>query len=229
VAAELPSPAPASGRTPPLVPRSHLDFVVGQVARSVLAASGATTLLLLDDGSPEADLAASLIESSPARDRLERVGADAPDLEPVLRYGRANTAGEDALARMETVRFRARLRRNGLTACPVNKTALLLAPPPPEPFLPLGDVYATQVAALAGGWSAPAEVEALADRAGGMDALDAALYRRFDLRLPWGLDGLPDGARRAVEQALARHRHLRRYPVVVPKIGPRTVGVDLHE
>lgn len=214
---------------PPHLSRSHLSLVIGQVARSALQATGAAAVVLLDDGSPEVQLVAALLEETLPEGSLERAGADGPDLEPVLRYARANAAGEESVARMEAFRFRARLRKDGLVACAVNKTALLLSAPPPEPFLPLGDVYATQVAGAGEGWRVPAEVEALADLAGGMEVLDAALHRRFDLRLPSGLDPLPRRARRGVEEALERHRHFRRYPVVVPKIGPRTVGVDLHE
>jgi hypothetical protein len=229
VAAELPSPAPPPGRTPPEVPRPHLSLVIGQVARSALQAAGAAAIVILDDGSPEATLAAALLAEALPSDRLERVDADAQDLEPVLRYARANAAGEEPAARMEALRFRARLRKDGLVACAVNKTALLLAPPPPDPFLPLGDVYATQVQALAGGCSMPEGLAELVEMAGGIEPLDAALFRRLDLRMPSGLVGLPDEARRAVEKALTRQGHFRRYPVVVPKIGPRTVGVDLHE
>jgi hypothetical protein len=214
---------------PPHLSRPHLSLVIGQVARSALQASDAAAVVLLDDGSPEARLAASLLGETLPKGHFERARGDAPDLEPVLRYARANAAGEESAARMEALRFRARLRKDGLVACAVNKTALLLAAPPPEPFLPLGDVYATQVAGAGEGWQVPAEVEALADLAGGMEALDAALHRSFDLRLPSGLDPLPQRARQAVEEALERYRHFRRYPVVVPKIGPRTVGVDLHE
>jgi len=216
-------------RSPDPISRSHLTLVVGAVVRSVLDASQADVVVLLDDGSPEARLCNSLLAEILPAERLQVAGADDPDLEPVLRYGRANAPEGGHRVRLEAARYSARLRTDGLVTCAANKTALLLAPLPPDPLLPLGDVYATQVGSLAEGWSVPDEVAHLASLAGGMEALDEALFRRLDLRMPTGLDSLPEAARRAVEEALHRHRHSRKYPAVVPKIGSRTLGVDLHE
>jgi hypothetical protein len=121
--------------------------------------------------------------------------------------------------------------RDGLlVADPVNKSALLLEPVVrAADVLPLGDVYASQVERLAGGWSGAPETCELAERAGGIDVLDRALAdwadRRVSLRLAFA--GLPAGVREDVLRALERARHARRAVPVVPKLAARTAGIDL--
>lgn len=85
------------------------------------------------------------------------------------------------------------------------------------------------MAALAGSWSAPAEARRIAEAAGGIEALDAALARRFEGRDPRALDALPAEAAKLVESALKRGRASRFAPRVVPKLGTRTLCVDLYE
>jgi hypothetical protein len=107
-------------------------------------------------------------------------------------------------------RMRARLMDGALPAHPANKTALLLGGElPPEPLLPLGDLWAGDVVALAGGWSAPDEVRRLADAAGGIAALDAALRALIDGRGAAALDALPAAARSEVRRRLAAGRASR--------------------
>jgi hypothetical protein len=117
-----------------------------------------------------------------------------------------------------------------LAAHPVNKTTLLLGgAPPPEPLLPLGDLYASRVAALAGGWSGPPALRRLAERAGGIAALDTALAGLLEERREAedALAALPPEAAAEVRARLAAGRfHLRRLGLV-PKLGARTPGVDL--
>ena len=150
-----------------------------------------------------------------------RVTADADD----------GGTGEDApRAAEELRRMRARLVADAVPAHPASKTVLLLGGElPPEPLLPLGDLWAAEVAELAGGWSAPPSVARIAEAAGGIEALDAALAAYFDRRDPRGLHALAPEARRAVAAALAAGRASRRWPRTVPKLGARTLGVDLFE
>jgi hypothetical protein len=116
-----------------------------------------------------------------------------------------------------------------LTAHPCNRTALLLGGRLPlADLLPLGDVYASEAAVLAGGWSAPAPVRELAERAGGIEVIDAALRRWLDQRhdaatalAPLGAAG-PELARLFDEGRWFRLRQR-----LVPKLGQRTLGVDL--
>src|SRR5690606_16030915 len=105
---------------------------------------------------------------------------------------------------------------------------LLAAAVPPEPLIPLGDLYASEVERLAGSWSAPPEVAALADLAGGIDRLDAALIEHLDRRRPAeaALASLPPAARAAVLDALETGRFARRRIGLVPKLTTRTLGVD---
>jgi hypothetical protein len=130
----------------------------------------------------------------------------------------------------EVRRMRARLMDDALPAHPANKTALLLGGElPPEPLLPLGDLWATDVLALCGGWSASPEVETLATEAGGIEALDGALRRLIDGRGASALDALPAKAAARVRAMLAAGSAGRRYPHVVPKLGGQTLFADLYE
>lgn len=215
------SAAPLQGR------ELRLAEVIGAVARQALRDRRATRVALLDDGSPEAALAARLLSHS-LGDSLVRVGAEATDVDPVLQFAPAGASRDEV--RQELRRLRARLLPGALPADPGNKTALLLGGAlPPEPLLPLGDLYASQVLALAGGWSAPPAVLALAERAGGIERLDAALRARYDERDAAGLDSLSPDVRADVADAAASGRAARVTIRVVPKIGHRTIGLDLLE
>ena len=201
--------------------------VVGAVARQALLDYGARRVALLDDGGPEAVLAARLLVRALGEDAIVRVADVPPGLESSLQP--AGRVPEDVLRR-EARRLLARLTPDALPAHPANKTALLLSGPlPPEPLLPLGDLWASEVAALAGGWSAPELVTGIAQAAGGIEALDAALRRWIDARDPAGLDALPAPAADAVRRAFAAGRASRLASHVVPKLGWRTLGLDLLE
>jgi hypothetical protein len=199
--------------------------VIGAVARQAVRDWGATRVALLDDGSPEAELTARLLAGFVA---VERVAAADPLLEPLLHS--AGARWTPSALRREALRVLVRLTPDSLAADPANKTALLLGGPlPPEPLLPLGDLYASEVAELGGGWSAPPEVLRLAELAGSVQRLDDALRELLDRRDPAALDGLPPEAREGVRAALARGAASRLSGRVVPKIGFRTLGVDLFE
>jgi hypothetical protein len=154
--------------------RRRLAELVGAVTARALADRGASRVALLDDGGPEAELAAGLLAATLGAARVVRVAETGPLLEPLLRL---DEGGDPSRAADEARRTLARLVPDAVAAHPANKTALLLgASLPPEPLLPLGDLWASEVAALQGGWSAPPEVAALAEAAGGIEALDADLF-----------------------------------------------------
>jgi hypothetical protein len=200
--------------------------IVGAVARQALADRGATCIALLDDGGPEAGLAARLLTAALGEGRVIRVAGENGELESVLHPAPRDPAG---LAE-ELRRLRARLTPDALTANPANKTALLLGGElPPEPLLPLGDLWASEVAELAGSWSAPQEVRRMAELAGGIEALDAALRGWADGRDADALRALPAEAAGAVAKALAAGRAARLHPRIVPKVGTRSLGADLFE
>ena len=200
--------------------------VVGAVARQALADHGRTRIALLDDDGPEARLAGRILTDQLGEERVFTVGG-APDYTD--RVSRDHRVGEHR-AEEEVRRMLARLVHDALPAHPANKTALLLGGAlPPEPLLPLGDLWATDVVALAGGWSASPEVVELAEAAGGIEVLDTGLRRLIDGRNPAGLDVLREDVAERVRTALAAGSASRRYPRIVPKLGVRTLCADLFE
>jgi hypothetical protein len=207
---------------------ARIGDAIGAVARQALADRGAERVALLDDGSPEAALAARFLAAGLGRDAVVRVSVEAREVEPLLHLLPSGVTEERL--HDEGRRIKARVLEGALTAHPANKTELLLgAGLPPEPLLPLGDLYAGEVAALCGGWSASAGVRALAEAAGGVEALDAALRRWLDGRDPAGLDALPADVAEQVKRRFRAGRAARLAPRVVPKLGTRTLGVDLLE
>jgi hypothetical protein len=207
---------------------ARLAAVIGAVVRQALRDGHARRVALLDDGSPEARLAARLLERELDSGAVCRIANLAPELEPLLHPVAPDLPEERAYAELR--RFRARLLPDAMVAAPDNKTALLLGGPlPPDPLLPLGDLYASEIETLAGGWSAPSEIRALAERAGGVERLDDALRGWAERRSPAALESLPAAVREEVADALARGRASRLSSRIVPKLGPRTLGVDLFE
>lgn len=206
---------------------ARLAELVSAVARQGLADGGVARVALADDGSPEAGLAARLLEGL-GPDALLRAGPDGPGMEPLLHALRGIGAAERAVR--EAAGLLARLAPDALAAAPENKTVLLLCGAlPPEPFLPLGDLYASEVAELCGGWSAPEDLRTLADSAGGIGRLDGALRAWLDRRDPSGLDRLPAGVAEEIRRRFARVRPSRFAVRLVPNVGYRTLGVDLFE
>jgi hypothetical protein len=120
--------------------------------------------------------------------------------------------------------------RDYLRANPANKTALLLGRYfPSEPLLPLGDLYASQIRELAGGYNLPEDVQELARAAGAIEQLDYVLQRRFEARIPEEhvVTELPEAARGPFLEALQAGRFWRQQAGLIPKLSARTIGMDL--
>jgi hypothetical protein len=205
----------------------RVSEIVGAVARQALADRGLSRIALLDDGSEQADLAARLLAHVLGEAAVERVTITSAEVEPLLpAWPKApRHRVEDELRRM-----RARLT-DALPAHPASKTELMMGGAlPPEPLLPLGDLWATEVLALGSAWSGTAELLSIADEAGGIETLDGALRRLVDRRDPLGWDEeLPLPLRERVRRAIRGGAAWRRDPFIVPKLGSRTLGTDLFE
>jgi hypothetical protein len=177
-------------------------LVTGVIAEAIRA-SGSTALLIVDDGSVEAHL----LEQWCARHLAA----------PFYKVPEDEAAEHDGGDRL-------------LSARGTNKTALLLGRNfPAEPLLPLGDLYATQVRELGGGCSLPPDVQRLAEAAEGIDALDGALQACFEA---WqqperAANQLPAPARGPFLEAVRGGRFWRERAGLIPKLGTRTIGIDL--
>lgn len=190
---------------------AHVAAVVAGVVDAAARDAGRSRIVILDHAGPECAL-------------LESCLADAGFALPFERAG--GTDLDDA---------RARARRaagdDGLVVDPVNKTVAVLWPEwLAEPLLPLADLYASQVAALAGDWSAPADARAWIERAGGIEAVDGFLVRHLEERRPLdeALGAIADPAvRTELGDRFRAGWWWRRRAGVVPKLGGRTLGIDL--
>jgi hypothetical protein len=121
---------------------------------------------------------------------------------------------------------------DALIAHPACRTELLLCGRLPlADLLPLGDLWASQVRALAGGWRGPAWLERLAAAAGGLAAVDGALMALVEERRPAAVAvaGLPAVAAAELLQRYAAGRWHRLRPRLVPKLAVRTLGIDLFD
>jgi hypothetical protein len=199
--------------------------VVAGVVQQAVADTGAHGVVVLEPDSPEGRLVVAWSVRGLGSERVWRVDAETGAAADVTRSPDRRDEFRRGIGRVMA------RERNGLLMHPANKTALLLDPwPPPEPVLPLGDLYATHVAALAGGaWTGSDELRALADAAGGIDALDEALAALVEGRAPVdrALGHLPESARGDIVQRWEAGRFWRRRSGLVPKLGPRTLGIDL--
>jgi hypothetical protein len=210
----------------------RVALVVGGVLRQAVYDAGAHGILLLDALSPEGRLASAWAEAALGAGAVTTVRPEVVD----ALGGALAGAGHDELAGVEGAELeracaRSHAARAGtLLAHPANKTALLLGRcVPPEPLLPLGDLYASQVAELAGGWSGPREVHQLAARVGGIAVLDGVLEEMLENRRPpaAAMSNLPADAARDLLDALEMGRFRRRRIGLVPKLSARTPGIDM--
>ena len=194
----------------------------------------------------EADAHGVVLASSPRPETalLERwftaaaITVRIPDAEIVrvvadsLEASLAGDASEaEARSNEEAHRAAARVIANREGLIPVsaaNKTELIWSERlPPEPLLPLGDLYASQIHTLAGACSAPPPlVDIEPDR---LRAVDKALAQVVDhgVRPDIAFAELPSELRDAAFFAMQRSAWKGTLPPVVPKLGRRTLGVDL--
>lgn len=118
----------------------------------------------------------------------------------------------------------------GLVIHPASKTLVLLGAAPAADVLPLGDLYASQVVALAGAAELPPEVQELAAACGGAETLDQVLRRHFDERRSWeaAAEPLSSPAATLLKKRIDAARFRRTHIGLVPKLGARTPGIDLY-
>lgn len=197
--------------------------IVSDVIAEAVRAAGAGGVVLMDDGTPEGELAHDWLVDALGAERVWRGSAVA-----------SNVQGTDVDRRDAQLlgAWQVARERSGLIADPSSRTALLLGGPLPRADLfPLGDLFASRIERLAGGSTLSQEITALAERAGGLEALDAALARLVDARLPaiTALDALDDDVARDLLRLYERGRYYRLRPRLVPKLSARTLGVDLFD
>lgn len=189
----------------------HVAAVIGGVIATAARDAHRKRLVVLDWAEPESRLLERILLVADVRLPLERA---------------SDAGGGD----FDTLRAHARLlaRSDALVLDPVNKTVAVLWPERlAEPVLPLADLYASQIEALGGAATIPAEARDLVERAGGVRAVDEFLTKYLDERRPLeqALAGNP--AAGALRQRFEAGWWWRRRVGVVPKIGPRTLGIDL--
>lgn len=194
----------------------------------------------------EADAHGVVLASSPRPETvlLERWFAAAaipvkiPDAEVVRAVADSLEAslGGDAFeavvrASEEARRAAARVIANRDGLIPVsaaNKTELIWADRlPPEPLLPLGDLYASQIHTLAGACTTPPQLGDIEpDR---LRAVDKAIAQVVEggVRPDVAFAQLPSELRDAAFSAMHHSAWKGTLPPVVPKLSRRTLGVDL--
>lgn len=192
----------------------NIGSIIAGVVAQALEDARADALVLIADGSPEGALAERLLRPH-LGERLVQAQAASP----------APTGVLEAWARA------AASHPSALVAVPTSKTGALLGAALPGPLLPLGDLWASQVAALCGAWSAPRPICDLVAAAGGIDVLDGALAALVDQRRhpEEAVSSLPDDVAGTLLALWDAARFVRRRLGLVPKLGARTIGVDLFD
>ncbi|CAN5696498.1 hypothetical protein BH23GEM10_BH23GEM10_17080 [soil metagenome] len=195
---------------------ARVERVVCGVVEAALAASGAHGLLVLEDRSPEGEL---------VHGWLQRAFGDTAHRVTVLA---SNVQGMEPAAAHRLVADREYGRM--LIVHRVNRTMLLRGGAPPRAdLLPLGDVHASWLERLHGACTLSADVQAAADAVGGLDRLDAVLAAWIDARADSAaaVVGLDPAAAARLTELYERGRFYRLWPRLVPKLGARTLGIDL--
>jgi hypothetical protein len=200
---------------------------MARVVRDVVAAAvrdaAAGGVVVLEDWTPEGELVYEWLISELGEERVWRAASLATNVQ---------RGGADAVDVQRLAAWRMAREQAALIAHPANKTVLLLGGRVPwADVYPLGDLWASQVEALARRWSGPVEVEVLAAAAGGLTALDAALARMIDARehAPDAVASLPATAAQELVTLYERGRWFRLRARLVPKLGTRTLGIDLFD
>jgi hypothetical protein len=131
------------------------------------------------------------------------IDGDGPDAALLRRWCQA-AFGDDVVS------------KDGLRLHPANKTAVLLGDVPDADVLPFGDLYASQLAELTG----------VGEQS---DAVEKALRQFYDQRADWesAVAHLAPDVRAHLRDTLETSRFRRTRAGLVPKLGPRTIGIDL--
>lgn len=204
---------------------AHVASIIAGVVAVAARDAGRSRIVIVDHAAPECALLERLLRAGGFPLPTERAGTS-------LANDAQATVARETVA-LEELRAHARRMAgsDGLAADPVNKTVAVLFPELlAEPLLPLADLYATQVRALGSDWSAPAVARAFIERAGGVEAVDAFLVRHLEERRPMNealtpIPGAP--ARHELAERFRAGWWWRRRVGVVPKLGTRTLGLDL--
>jgi hypothetical protein len=204
-----------------MTPALRVERVIRGVCAAAVHASDAGGIVVLDDWTPEGEVVYEWLVRELGEARVWRAASLS-----------SNVQGLTAAEAQEIGAWRAARMDGALIAHPANRTALLLGGRlPVADLLPLGDVWASEVEALTGRWSGEAAVETLAAAAGGVAALDATLRRLLEQ----GADersataALPPDVAEELLRLYQRGRWSRLRPRTVPKLGTRTIGIDLFD
>ena len=209
----------------------RVSRVVVAVVAEAIREADAHGVVLASSPRPETTLLQRWFTAAAITVRIpdaEVVRAVADSLEASL-----NGRDSEAVARSneEAHRAAARVIANRERLIPVsaaNKTELIWAERlPPEPLLPLGDLYASQIHALAGSCTAPPPLGDIEpDR---IRAVDEAIARVVEdgVRPDVAFAELPPELRNAAFSAMHRSAWRGTLPPVIPKLSKRTLGVDL--
>lgn len=116
-----------------------------------------------------------------------------------------------------------------LTVTASSKTALLLAGPDQAVDLaPLGDLYFSEIARFCRGCRLTGSVAEFSKAAGSPEILDDCLRKLLDeRRSPHAAFAAAPHLREPVLRRLQQTRFRRGRAGIIPKIGPRTIGIDL--
>ena len=197
--------------------------VVRDVVAQAIRDARAGGVVVLDDWTPEGELVYEWLTAELGEEQVWRAASLASNVQPRA----ADFTGAQQVAAWRTAQ-----QRGALVAHPANKTVLLLSGRLPwADILPLGDMWASQVEAVVSSWSGPREIEDLAATAGGIVALDAALSRLIEARedAATAFASLPGSAGQQLAVLYERGRFFRLRPRLVPKLGTRTLGIDLFD
>lgn len=209
----------------------HIARVVVAVVAEAIREAGAQGVVLTSSPRPETSLlerwfgAAAITVKVPD---AEVVRAVADSLDVILA---GDASAGVARSNEEARRAAARVIANHEGLIPVsavNKTELIWAERlPPEPLLPLGDLYASQIHTLTGACTVPPPLVGIEPHR--LRAVDEAISQVVDdgVRPDVAFAELPPELRDATFSAMHRSAWRGTLPPVVPKLSRRTLAVDL--
>ncbi|MFC1662444.1 hypothetical protein ACFL3S_13490 [Gemmatimonadota bacterium] len=112
------------------------------------------------------------------------------------------------------------------TLC-ANKTMLVMIPAPIEPFLPLGDLYASEIHRMAGECSVPAFLQEQVEE--GVREVDRSLRNYLEYGMAFGeaFHQIPSPLKDDIRRSLQRSRQRWQPRPLIPKLSAATLGADL--